>query len=115
MRYWARLIDSGVPAMTTVLSFDPSSVLEILIVAPDSCLCMRVKKRKTIEEKAVSRRFQRNKHEGKRKMCVTAKTVIKSDTKGKANRGEEKERERERDKESNGQEVREVNGKVQRD
>lgn len=46
IRYWARLIDSGVPAMTTVLSLDPSSVFEILIVAPDSCLWIPCRQRK---------------------------------------------------------------------
>lgn len=38
MRYWARLIASGVPEIATVLSLDPSSELEILMVAPESCL-----------------------------------------------------------------------------
>lgn len=38
MRYWARLMASGVPEIVTVLSLDPSSELDILIVAPDSCL-----------------------------------------------------------------------------
>jgi len=55
IRYWARLIDSGVPAMTTVLSLDPSSVLEILIVAPDSCLC-RQRKIKAIRNECDSHR-----------------------------------------------------------
>lgn len=38
MRYWARLIASGVPEIATVRSLDPSSELEILMVAPESCL-----------------------------------------------------------------------------
>lgn len=38
IRYVAKLIDSGVPDITTVRSLDPSSVFEILILAPDSCL-----------------------------------------------------------------------------
>lgn len=32
------LMDSGVPVMVTDRSFEPSSELEILIVAPDNCL-----------------------------------------------------------------------------
>lgn len=63
--------------MTTVLSFDPSSVLEILIVAPDSCLKERRTKsniRTTIQSYTHKKR---NKHQ-RRKMCVT---IIKSDRK----------------------------------
>lgn len=42
IRYCAKLIDSGVPAIATVRSFEPSSVFEILIVAPDSCLATEI-------------------------------------------------------------------------
>lgn len=38
MRYCAMLIDSGVPVIVTDRSLEPSSELEILIVAPDNCL-----------------------------------------------------------------------------
>ena len=38
MRYWARLMASAVPLMSTVRSLVPSSLLLILMVAPDSCL-----------------------------------------------------------------------------
>lgn len=38
MRYWAKLMLTGVPVMVTWRSLVPSSWLPILIWAPDTCL-----------------------------------------------------------------------------
>ena len=38
IKNWAAPIVSGVPVIVTFRSGDPSSALEILIVAPDACL-----------------------------------------------------------------------------
>lgn len=41
IKNWAAPIVSGVPVIVTFLSGEPSSALEIFIVAPDACLSLK--------------------------------------------------------------------------